>query len=77
MGIFDFIYNKKNLEYDTFPINILEMFGPIERHDFRFYSKKMTIFQQGNAKSFKFDKTEFKMLMKIGIPTDILLTISF
>lgn len=55
MGIFDFIFNKKNLEYDTFPVNILEMFGPIERHDFRFYSKKMTIFQQRNAKSFEID----------------------
>ena len=55
MGIFDFMFSKKNVEYDTFPVNILEMFGPIERNDFRFYSKKTTIYLHGEAKAFEVD----------------------
>lgn len=55
MGIFDFLLNKKNAEYDKFPVNILEMFGPIERNDFRFYSRKLTIYQHGMKKAFEID----------------------
>lgn len=55
MGIFDFMFSRKNLEYDTFSVNILEMFGPIEKNDFKFYSRKLTIYQQGKAKVFDID----------------------
>ena len=55
MGLFDFMFKKKNDEYDTFPINILEMFGSIERHDFMFYSKKLTIYILGKGQEFKVD----------------------
>ena len=55
MGIFDFMFSRKNLEYDTFSVNILEMFAPIERNDFKFYSRKLTIYQQGKAKVFDID----------------------
>ena len=49
------MFSKKNLEYDTFPINILEMFGPIKRNDFTFNSRKMTIYINGERKTFKND----------------------
>ena len=55
MGLFDFMFKKKNDEYDTFPINILEMFGSIERNDFKFYSKKLTIYILGKGQEFKVD----------------------